>query len=638
MDPKELIGEKLSDRLRLSEHLGRGPIGDVFSAELQALKRAVGKSAVKLASPRGRKDPDELVSQARTLKLEHSHLVEVQSVGVVRSGPLAGKLYVTSELADRRLDQILERGETLDEKEVENLAKGALEGLAHLHSQGIVHGQVRPTNLLCFGDTWKLSGTELKPIRGDLEEIHVDERFFIFRAPETFEKDVLEPSSDLWSLGIVLHQALTGSLPFEKGDSGSKGDLIWRILNQLPQLGPLPARLEPLLKACLRREHHDRWPADKCLAYLRGEKIEVEVAPPEESLPKGGGAPVLPSALPTPAPLPPPPPSQPAPPRPIYRQPVFLFSLFLFLIVGFVFGWRGVKPPPVPIPNVPPDQLYSLNYQIVSLDPKGRFPQQRPGQAVGFAENLGEGVAIEMVQVPGGSFWMGSPEDEPRRDPSESPQHRVTVRSFYISRYEITQKQWRVLASQSAVAIPLSQTPSQFRGDGLPVESVSWREAKEFCARLSRLSGRSYRLPTEAEWEYSCRGNQTTPFTFGLTLNSDVANYQAEHVYGSGMQGIYRLSTVDVGSLGAANAWGLYDVHGNVWEWCEDFFGPYPSKPQFDPRGPTNGTLRVMRGGGWQSIPAKCRSAARVAALGDLRRSDLGFRVVLPELVYRDSL
>ncbi|MGE0495153.1 MAG: SUMF1/EgtB/PvdO family nonheme iron enzyme [Vulcanimicrobiota bacterium] len=641
MEPDQLIGFQLSDRLRLAEHLGQGPVGDVFLADLLALKRAVGKCAIKIAYPLEGEDPDELVSEARGLKLNDPSLVNLQNYGVIRTGPATGALYAAVELADESLAKRLDESKTFESEEVEALARGALEALTFLHEQDHVHGHMRPTNLLRVGKDWKLGGTEFLTIRSRLREVHVDERHFIYRAPETFEKDVVEAPSDLWSLGIMLFVAVTGRLPFEQGDKGSKGDLIWRILNQLPELSDLPSKLDPLIRGCLRREPKDRWTAQRAIAFLDGEEPAEELPPEPTPAPEvSGHGSVLPANIPPKKEPPPPPPPEPPPPppepRPIYRTPIYIAGLLLVLAIGFAIGWGGARDPVVPVPNVPPDQLYSLNYEVVSLDPKGRFPSRRPGQTVGFAENLGEGVAIEMVQVPGGTFWMGTPDDEPNRDPSESPQHQVTIRSFYMSRYEITQKQWRVMASQTAVRASLPLQPSEYRGDGLPVESVSWLEVQEFCARLTRASGRAYRLPTEAEWEYACRAGSTTPFTFGLTLSSDVANYQADHTYGMGGKGVYRLTPIDVGSLGAANAFGLYDVHGNVWEWCDDFYAEYPSTAQFDPLGPMNGTLRVMRGGGWESIPSKCRSGARVAANEDFRRSDLGFRIVLPEMVYSE--
>ena len=164
---------------------------------------------------------------------------------------------------------------------------------------------------------------------------------------------------------------------------------------------------------------------------------------------------------------------------------------------------------------------------------------------------------------------MGSPEDEKGRDEDESPQHRVTVSTFFISRYPVTQAQWQAIASLDKVDIDLKADPSRFKGDNRPVEQVNWYDAVEFCARLSRETGREYILPSEAEWEYACRAGTTTPFHFGETITTDLANYNGNYTYGSGPKGVYREETTPVGSF-SPNAFGLSDMHGNVWEWCED--------------------------------------------------------------------
>lgn len=158
-------------------------------------------------------------------------------------------------------------------------------------------------------------------------------------------------------------------------------------------------------------------------------------------------------------------------------------------------------------------------------------------------------------------------------------------------------------------------------------------QAKEFCGRLSRKTGRLYRLPTEAEWEFACRAGTTTPFCYGETINSALANYQATKPYAQEGKGQYRQETIPVGSLGAANYFGLLDVHGNVAEWCEDRFGEYPDAYIVDPTGAKSGNDRVVRGGSWRSYPWECRSSARVGMHQDYKRNDIGFRIVLPRIV-----
>jgi formylglycine-generating enzyme required for sulfatase activity len=211
---------------------------------------------------------------------------------------------------------------------------------------------------------------------------------------------------------------------------------------------------------------------------------------------------------------------------------------------------------------------------------------------------------IEMVYVPGGSFLMGSPENETGRD-SDEGQHRVTVQSFYIGKYEVTQSQWRAV---------MGSNPSYFKGDNLPVENVSWNDAKDFCRRLSQMTGKEYRLPTEAEWEYACRAKTTGAYAGDLDAMAWYSKNSDSKTHSVGQK--------------QPNAFGLYDMHGNVWEWCEDWYGSYPGGEVVDPMGPRSGSLRVDRGGGWGDGAVVCRSANRGNVAPGSRDGYLGFRLL----------
>jgi len=187
----------------------------------------------------------------------------------------------------------------------------------------------------------------------------------------------------------------------------------------------------------------------------------------------------------------------------------------------------------------------------------------------GYKQELAKDIAITMVQVPAGSFQMGSPDTEAERSGNEGPQHRVQLQSFFIGHTPVTQVQWQVVAGWPKQQLELEPQPSRFQGANRPVERVSWHEAVEFCRRLSARTGRDYGLPSEAQWEYACRAGSTTPFAFGETLTPELANYDWTETYASGPKGVSRQQTTEVGSF-PANAWGLHDMHGNVWEWCLD--------------------------------------------------------------------
>ncbi|MFO5491904.1 MAG: formylglycine-generating enzyme family protein [Cuspidothrix sp.] len=262
-----------------------------------------------------------------------------------------------------------------------------------------------------------------------------------------------------------------------------------------------------------------------------------------------------------------------------------------------------------------------------------------------YVEDLGNGIELEMVLIPGGSFMMGSPEDELERSNSESPQHLVNIQLFCMGKYPVTQAQWQAVAAMPQVNRELDPDPSNFKGVNRPVEQVSWYDAVEFCSRLSQHTGRNYRLPSEAEWEYACRAGTTTPFHFGETITTDLANYdgtdgennQWSGSYGQGPKGVYRKETTEVGNFGVANNFGLYDMHGNVWEWClDDWHSNYEDAP-------TNGNAwfksdeklidktgqAVLRGGSWFLLPRNCRSAFRHDGNRDSRYNYfIGFRIV----------
>ena len=253
-------------------------------------------------------------------------------------------------------------------------------------------------------------------------------------------------------------------------------------------------------------------------------------------------------------------------------------------------------------------------------------------------------VSLDMVAIPGGTFTMGSPESEALRDSDESPQHRVTIPDFFMGRYEVTQAQWFAVMGSDYNANGWQERwrslDSNFKGDNLPIVRVSWDDAQEFIQRLNRLTGKTYRLPTEAEWEYAARAGTTTPFSYGETITPEVVNYDGNFPYGRAPKGEYRERTIEVNSL-YPNPWGLYHIHGNVWEWVQDqYHDSYANKPSTlvsDGSNPwitntnalASNDLRVLRGGSWFNVAWSSRSANRYRGNRDLRYDFNGFRVVL---------
>ena len=256
-----------------------------------------------------------------------------------------------------------------------------------------------------------------------------------------------------------------------------------------------------------------------------------------------------------------------------------------------------------------------------------------PYTNTGWAQEIvHQATGIDLVFIPAGSFQMGSPKSEqesvtqetkdlpfPVNPSDEGPQREVRItRPFYMARYEVTQREWQAV---------MGANPSEFKNDDrLPVERVTWDDCQEFL----RKTGGGLRLPTEAEWEYACRAGTKTTFHTGVAISTDEANYKGDLTYCNGRKGQYRETTVAVGAL-KANAWGLYDMHGNVGEWCQDWYGEeyYGRGENVDPSGPASGSDRVTRGGCYAIKPQDCRSASRRPVPPTSRGGCLGLRVVV---------
>lgn len=234
------------------------------------------------------------------------------------------------------------------------------------------------------------------------------------------------------------------------------------------------------------------------------------------------------------------------------------------------------------------------------------------------------GTEIVLAHIPGGKFTMGGPSDEDGFRPNESPQRQVEIAPFLMGVHTVTQEQWR------AVMGTLPPIDQAFRGDNLPVSNVSWIDVGMFCPLLSEASGMEIRLPSEAEWEYGCRAGTATPFHWGPTISPLLANYNATQPYGAGQPGEFRRCLMPAGWSGLANGFGLYDLHGNVWEWCSDAWhddyngAPSDARPWLSR---TDEGYRVQRGGSWRDRPELCRSAFRVGDIAFNRDHIVGVRV-----------
>ncbi|MEH1929179.1 SUMF1/EgtB/PvdO family nonheme iron enzyme [Nostoc sp.] len=291
-------------------------------------------------------------------------------------------------------------------------------------------------------------------------------------------------------------------------------------------------------------------------------------------------------------------------------------------LVTAVVGGEILKHQSLTIISVAEPKYIPVKFETVTVDKKGQVIKRDPNkQAKFFKEDLGNGITLDMVEIPGGSFNMGSPPGENGRTKNEEPQHAVNVPAFLIGKFEVTQEQYQQI---------MGSNPSSFKGAKRPVELVYWNDAVDFCKKLSQKTGRKYRLPSEAEWEYACRAGTTTPFHFGETITTDLANYNASETYANEPKGQYRRQTTDVGSF-PPNAFGLYDMHGNVWEWCQDtWHDSYKGAPSDGSAWIDNDNQsRTLRGGSWFVNPESCRSASRIYVdTRGILYLYIGFRIV----------
>jgi eukaryotic-like serine/threonine-protein kinase len=413
-------------------------------------------------------------------------------------------------------------------------------------------------------------------------------------------------ASDVYAVGMIGVQALTGVSAHWIEEDADTEEVLWRSGTSYdgrayqcyttPEFGVVLDRM-------VKRKQGDRYAnAAEALAALRA--LPVLVSAPASSNLSGGATPIV-------TPLP----SMPTVSLVMPKQQKFSFDVA-------TIQWQTVKE----WRNVVEKQPGWLGLGQKEVTVKKEFAKRELKtlkeirQAEFITEDLGKGVKLELVSIPGGSFTMGSSDTEEGHEACESPQHLVIVPAFWMGKYPVTQSQYLAI---------MGKNPSDFQGGDLPVERVSWRNAQEFCAKLSEQTGKLYRLPSEAEWEYAGRAGTTTPFHFGETISSDLANFNGNYSYGNAPKGKYLQKTSSVGAYKAANGFGLYDMHGNVWEWCEDTWhenyqgAPTDGSAWVD--NVTNNNLWLLRGGSWFLNPENCRSAVR-GNNSDVSLS-IGFRV-----------
>jgi formylglycine-generating enzyme required for sulfatase activity/tRNA A-37 threonylcarbamoyl transferase component Bud32 len=622
---------------RILRLLGRGGMGEVYEVEHELTGK---RHALKLLSSEVMEVSGALERFEREAKvmarLEHPGIVRVDFAGEEEGRHwLRMELMPGREVSGRRVitleDYVATKGGRLPESEVKALLAEILNALGHAHGKSLVHRDLKPANVLFDGEHVKIADFGLVNAAGaewmdtqvrstvinqDDEDTLIDGSgtgsrsraimgTYAYMSPEQRKGQPADARSDLYAVGLMTFRMLTGM--------ESPG------MERASELGlGLDAGWDAWLIGTLKENPDDRFPTASAMQValdFRSAVSSVAVKPePAPEAPKVKRAPEEP--LPRPAPARPavkPRRKQPAaaPVVPAKASRAWLYLCAAALVVG-LWAWS-------PWESGPSGEYDYASASGISLDPsevsahaermKENLPAKKP-----FAV---PSIGLDMLWVKPGTFEMGSSSGSFDETP-----HAVTLtQGYWLGKYEVTQAEWeRVMGSN----------PSRYKGGGKPVESVSWTDVTSFCDKLTALerkagrlpAGMAYQLPTEAQWEYACRAGTKTAFSFGDELTAKDANY-AYDGFGTGLQ-----RTSDVGEY-PANGWGFHDMHGNVWEWCADWYGDYPAGAARDPVGPADGSSRVLRGGSWLHTADPARSAFRFRSEPAYGNFSLGFRLSL---------
>jgi formylglycine-generating enzyme required for sulfatase activity len=625
------------------QKLGEGGFGQVWKA------RDDGgfEVALKFLRLDGRAGATELRALEVMKNVRHAHVLPM-----FRSWQVGGWLVLALELGEKtlyqRLAEVEKQGQVgIPRPELLEYMLEAAKGLDYLHTLNIQHRDVKPQNLLLVGGSVKVADFGLAKLLEQSLASNSGSMTVAYAAPEQFQ-GLVSPHSDQYSLAVSWCQFRGGRLPFR----GTQHQIMYGHVHGQPDLSGLPESEWPAVAKALSKKPEQRWPS--CRAFVEALAASVTTVRP------GDAAPTLRTTA--------------VYPKRRWRWYAVGGGLVLsgVLAAGIVAGLltRGagvptattgmarpsVGPPgtvrtadgpaksPEAVPESRPVPVEAVRRLPEPLDCTGetgvsaadvRKAQEAwaeyYGRKVEETVEIADGVTMTFVLVPPGKFRMGSPENEADRASCETPHTVVLTRPFDLGMHEVTQAQYRALVTRARSEELRDPDPSKFKGARLPVEQVSWDEADAFGRALTKLRSdrHVYRLPTEAEWEYGCRGGRPSSQPFGIgdghALSSLQANFDGGNPYGGADKENSINQTNKVGSY-KANALGLCDMHGNVWEWCRDWYADELAGGH-DPQGPPEGAFRSNRGGAWGNVGAGCRSASRCGLAPGSRYDFLGFRV-----------
>jgi eukaryotic-like serine/threonine-protein kinase len=611
-------GDLLRNRYRIEKALATGGFGETYMA-IDLDYPGQPQMVVKHLKP-AQSDTESLKNARRLFESEAQILAELgknsdRIPALYAYFEEQGEFYLVQEfIAGQTLTAEL-ASRKLSESQTIEVLQEILAGLREVHDQNKIHRDLKPDNIIRRASDRRLVLIDF----GAVKEVRQTSSTGVLSASISIgtlgymptEQAIGRPrlASDVYAVGAIGIQCLTGKYPHTLFDDDISA-LRWQ---HLCQVSP---DLAEVLEKMVAQQPNERYRN----ALIAKEAIDQLMIPVAQTI-KIKAQPSRPS-------------NNPDPDTSSRRQLLKFLGLGGVGVIGVLLLAQLLPKKYITTKNFPSDSksgkdkepaLSKISFTSVKLDNSGNILERPSGSAIAFQEDLGNGISMTMVKIPAGKFTMGSPPSEKNRQNDESPQHQLTVPEFFLGQTLVTQEQWQVL---------IGNNPSKFQGDrNLPVDSVSWLDAINFCQKLSQKTGRTYRLPSEAEWEYACRAGTTTPFAFGETITPAVVNYNGNYPYASATMGEYRQKTTPVGSL-PANLFGLYDVHGNLYEWClDEWLDNYNSTPtdgsaRGDNDSQDSDKNRLLRSGSWGVESWDCRSANRYYYAASDRYNFVGLRVV----------
>jgi serine/threonine protein kinase len=610
-------------RYRVMKKIGQGGMAAVFLAEDTQLGRQVALKLPSFGPQANQERIKRFVREARSsANLQHPNICTIFDADTINDQPFISMAYIEGQ----SLEELIDPEKPLNQLEAVSRARKVALALAYAHRMGIVHRDLKPANIMLTEDGEPIVmdfGLAKRYSDGDRMEAKLtqDGAFLgtpSYMSPEQVrgETDQIGPATDIYALGVILFELLTGHTPF----SGTLAVIIGKILSApVPPVEEYRKDVDPRLTViCMQamaKNPKDRFATMADFASTLQRFLQAVAL----SNLKLDSAPVAAAKSSSKIALPPPPSKMSVIKAPAQKRvfaPFWIGGGALLILVALSFVvLRQIENSRLreEIANREAERLLARNVfpRSAATEKNRELPQE-------ITLMLGKELKLSMVRIPQGKFMMGSPDSEEGRDTDEGPIHGVTLtKDFYLGKYEVTQQQWERV---------MGENPSLEKGIHLPVTNLSWKQCMEFIRAVNyryQSEGNAGRigLPTEAQWEYACRAGSNTKYSFG-NANADLDQYSW---YESNSD--QKLHPV---GLKKPNAFGLYDMHGNVWERCSNLGKPeYSNEPQSDPTGPSSGTTRVSRGGCFKNPPKNLRSAYRHASAMDEVERATGFRLAL---------